>query len=46
MVDAPLRRAAHAGRLDALADAVATRSMSAADAARVIEDEFHGPGRT
>ncbi len=46
MVDAPLRRAAHAGRLDALADAVATRSMSAADAARAIEDEFHGPGRT
>jgi LAO/AO transport system kinase len=46
MVGAPLRRAAHAGRLDALADAVATRSMSAADAARVIEDEFHGPGRT
>ncbi len=43
LVDAPLRRAAQAGRLDELADAVASRRMSAADAARVVEQTYHAP---
>ena len=43
MVDAPLRRAAQAGRLDELADAVATRRLSAADAARIVERTYYAP---
>ncbi|CAG0983835.1 putative GTPase [Burkholderiales bacterium] len=46
MVDMPLRRAAQSGRLGDLADAVASRRMSAADAARAIEDEFHPTGKS
>ncbi len=43
MVDAPLRRAAQAGRLDELADAVATRKVSAAEAARIVERTYYAP---